>query len=80
MATIRKITVDQQVGASYIYLENIRPGEAKRQICLGQLVLDLSEKGKLLGIEILYSEAASDLKSKKLRKRLKESGVVVQDL
>lgn len=80
MATIRKITLDREVGASYIYLEKIGPGEAKKQISLGEMVLDLSKDGKLLGIELLDSPTAKDLKSKKLRKRLKELGIPVVDL
>ena len=80
MATIRKITVDREVGASYIYLEKMGKGSSKRQVALGSLVLDFGEDGSLLGIEVLDSRASTDLKDKKLRQRLKESGIPVEDL
>jgi uncharacterized protein YuzE len=80
MAKIRRITLDQEVGASYIYLEKIGHGEAKKQICLGDLVLDFSDEGSLLGIELLDSVTSKDLKSKKLRKNLKDLGIPVVDL
>ncbi|MDP2946801.1 MAG: DUF2283 domain-containing protein [Nanoarchaeota archaeon] len=46
---------DKEVDAAYIYLENsIKEGEVKKTIELNEnIILDFSNKGKLLGVEIL---------------------------
>lgn len=50
-----KIEYDQDVDAAYIYLEYpIKDGEVKQTVELNEnLVLDLDNNGKILGIEIL---------------------------
>ena len=57
-----KIEYDKEVDAAYIYLEaTIKDGEVKETIELNDnIVLDLDEKGKIIGIEIL--EASSFLR------------------
>jgi uncharacterized protein YuzE len=52
------MTYDAEAKAAYVYLDPIAPGEAKRQevVLDGQVVLDLDEHGKLLGVEIIYAD------------------------
>jgi uncharacterized protein YuzE len=54
------MTYDPEARAAYVYLvDRIAPGEAKRQevVLDGQVVLDLDEHGKLLGVEIIYADS-----------------------
>ena len=61
-----KIEYDKEVDAAYIYLKTtIKDGEVKETIELNDnIVLDLEEKGKIIGIEIL--EASKVLNKKAL--------------
>ena len=49
-----KIESDPQTGSTYVYFENIGPGEAVEQVVFpGGMILDLAKDGRILGIEIL---------------------------
>jgi uncharacterized protein YuzE len=49
------VTFDVEVGAAYVYLTNIQPGTAVRQVVVegGDVVLDFDQDGHLLGIELM---------------------------
>lgn len=67
-----KIELDKEADAAYIYFKDIAPGEAKQTISLNEVMnVDLDEKGKTLGIEIL--NASKNLPSSALK-----SSVVVK--
>lgn len=52
-----RVTYDESADATYIYLVDIDPGEAKRQVAVqldhGEVVLDLNERGVIVGIEVI---------------------------
>ena len=54
---------DESVDAAYVYLTRIGPGEARRQHVVdgpniaGDIILDFSAEGRLLGIEVLGDHA-----------------------
>lgn len=54
-----RVTFDRHADAGYVYFTAIRPGEAKHQyVCdadyiNGDVILDFSEDGRLLGVELL---------------------------
>lgn len=54
-----KVTYDEAADAVYIYLTEIGPGEANRQVEVipGQVTLDYSRENRLIGIEILDAKA-----------------------
>ena len=81
MAKIRKITLDHETGMGYIYLEEIKPGGSKHQVSLGKsMVLDFSESWDLLGIELLDTRITGVMRGQGLRDRLRNAGIVVEDL
>lgn len=72
------LQISKDSDASYIYLResltDLKPGEAKRQIIIdgfdadeekkfrAEIILDIDEKGKLFGIEILGDVLPDNLK------------------
>ncbi len=57
-----KVEYDKEADAAYIYLkESIEDGEAKKTITAkDDIIFDLDEKGKILGIEILNASKNLD--------------------
>ncbi|MEV8638271.1 DUF2283 domain-containing protein [Streptosporangium sp. NPDC051023] len=73
-----RIEYDRENDVAYIYLANeIAPGEARTQVLVeaqempGEVILDLDDKGSLLGIEIIG--ASSVLPPEALAESLEES-------
>jgi uncharacterized protein YuzE len=60
-----KFTYDKEADAAYIYLEeSISKGQSKKTIELNEnIILDLDDNGKLLGIEILDASKILNEKS-----------------
>ncbi|MBB5077844.1 DUF2283 domain-containing protein [Nonomuraea endophytica] len=53
------LRMDQEVNAAYIAMKReIAPGEAVRQAVADDVVLDFSESGELLGVELLNADTA----------------------
>lgn len=59
-----RVEHDRENDVAYVYLvEEIAPGEAKTQILVedpelrGEVILDLDEHGRLLGIEVIGASA-----------------------
>ena len=57
-----KVEYDKEADAAYIYLKaSIEDGEAKKTITAkDDIIFDLDEKGKILGIEILNASKNLD--------------------
>lgn len=66
-----KVTYDKEADAMYIYIEEIKKGDIAKTISLNDnIILDLGEDKKILGIEILSA-------SKNMRKNSLETLVKI---
>lgn len=54
-----KVTHEKKTDSAYIYLRDIKPGEAVRQVAIENctIILDFDKDGKTLGIEFLNATA-----------------------
>ena len=76
---IRRIERDPQVGTTYIYFEEIKEGEAVRQVAIpGGMIFDFAKDGMILGIEILNAELVSGFSDKSVIEEFHQAGIPLE--
>lgn len=73
---VKKIEFDVPSGSAYLYFEEIKEGQAYRQIEIpGGIILDLAKDWRILGIEILNPALAEGFRDEKVAHDLESAHI-----